>query len=309
MRADELMPQDELPNQAPQSPPAGGGPEVQQPDPADQPSPPGAPAPSAEKMVTIPTSSMSKIKSKAEAKGRKAAQLEIDARLLEVAKSHGYRSWEEMEAAKVKANKPKPKKHNGQARPARGRTEAQPAAKPPQEKQPVINSDDDKVPGPRILKRMQAENQRLLEATRRANRAKAHESRKVKEMQKQLDAKEAENALRIAASRAGCQDVDYALHLLRKDMQGKTAEELATFDESKYFSETLRQKVPYIFQTEVTPAETSPDASNAAPAPAGGKPPAPSPDTDTDAKKMSQQDYQALLRKRGLIDPSIGMPS
>ena len=145
----------------------------------------------------------------------------------------------------------------------------------------------------------------MKETQRRVNRARAGAERQAKQLQRQLDAQQAEADLRLAAVRAGVQDVDYALHLLRKELRGKSPEELAKFDEGRWFSDELRKRAPYVFGERQEPATTGPAAA--------GAPKAPPPNAaaaangaskQVDVKKMSRQEYQEYLRKKGYNDPS-----
>jgi hypothetical protein len=102
------------------------------------------------------------------------------------------------------------------------------------------------------------------------------------------------------------------MHLLRKEMAGKSVEELNEFDEDKFFSEDMRGKYPYLYAQEAVPATTAPSGyaghQQGAPTPAMPEEGNGDRDEGVDAKRMSQDDYKALLRKRGLSDPSVGMP-
>jgi hypothetical protein len=120
-----------------------------------------------------------------------------------------------------------------------------------------------------------------------------------KEIQRQLDAKEAEMELREAAVIAGIKDPDYAIRLLTRSLESKSEEELAKFDHGKYFAD-LRTSHPYLFGEVVKPATTGTGAG----APAAPKPgeaaAAAAQNGKIDATKLSSEEYRALLAKRGL---------
>jgi hypothetical protein len=273
------------------------------------------------KTITIPTSAMAQLKQKEREKGRLEAFQDYNKRLGEVAQNygaklehlarlHGFASWAEMEAVDPEDFK----RRQGQSRTANGaRPEQKPAPKP-EERETVSDPARTAPDATREMSRLQRENRRLLDEKRRLNRARAHEERQRRKLKRNLAAKDAETSLRIAAAKAGVQDVDYALHLLKNEMAGKKAEELQGFDESKWFSETLRQKHPHLYAAETRPADTAPAPGGnggAAPTP-GSKSPAQGDGGGSkrlDARKITREEFQAELRKRGLTDPSAGMPT
>ncbi len=133
--------------------------------------------------------------------------------------------------------------------------------------------------------------------------------RKRKSLQREIDALKAEQVLREAAIRVGIVDVDYAVHLLKKDNAGKTADQLQGFDEVKYF-QGLRDRYPQIFNVEERPANSGNNATPAAPPPAqsqGATPPPAAPPTKkgddppaVDARKMTPAAVDARLRELGV---------
>lgn len=269
------------------------------------------------KMLSIPTSAMRKIKDDARSKGRSEA-------LSEVAKSLGYNSWEEMDAVLRKSEGESGQE--GQRRPTSSRS-----AKPKKLENKMSDEDnlDDETQAPpqessqtkghpRILKRLEQTNASLLEEKRRLSRARAHEEKRRKQVEREKAALEAEVKLRVAAAKAGVQDVDYALHLLKKEKSGMPEDESQDFDETAYFSKTLRDRHPYLYSTETQPANTGPAGQDESKDGAGAPPPAAknpaeaagSGDAGTiDARKLSPEDLSAHLAKLGLQDPSTGMPS
>lgn len=120
-----------------------------------------------------------------------------------------------------------------------------------------------------------------------------------KEIQRQLDAKEAEMELRESAVIAGVKDPDYAIRLLTRSLENKSEDELAKFDHAKFFTD-LRSTHPYLFGEVVKPATTG----NGAGAPAAPKPAeaiaANVQNGKVDATKMTPEEYRSHLAKRGL---------
>ena len=118
--------------------------------------------------------------------------------------------------------------------------------------------------------------------------------------------------MRFAAQGAGVQDVDYAVTLLRRDLKKKSPEELTESKAETYFGTDLRKSHPLLYVVETRPADTSPAAATGTNGTNGAAPttrqPAPG-DTQANARDMSQDAYQALLKKHGLTNPSFGMPT
>lgn len=229
------------------------------------------------KILTIPSNAMSKIRQEERNKGKNAALADLDKR----AKALGFADFAAMEQSFSKKSAPEPAEASGE-----------PAEKP------------DK--NPRNAARLERENLRLIEDRRRVNRLRAHAEKQTKSLQRKLDATEAENQLRIAAVRAGVADPNYALHLLREKMTGKTITELEGFDETKFFDEELRGSHPHLFKVESRPATTGTSGDSVA---RGAKAQAAGTGKALDARTLSNEDFAKLLASRGLSMPSHGMPS
>lgn len=232
--------------------------------------------------VTIPVSAMAKLKKEAAERGAKQVREQLDAD----AKALGFADHKDM-IEKFKA--------------------ARSSDVPPDE--PAAPADDEEPAHPRTANRMQREITGLKEQVRQLTRRVAHEQRLARTVQSKMDAVETEGDLKVAAARAGVADVDYAIALARKEMVGLDDEALAAFDPHEFFEKKLREKAPYLFQVERRPANT------AAPAPAGARPAAPptpaqvtekSGETKVvDASAMPRDEFQKLLRERGLLDPAV----
>jgi hypothetical protein len=112
-------------------------------------------------------------------------------------------------------------------------------------------------------------------------------------------------ALRETAVVKGVRDVDYALRLLQRELEGKDEQALATFDEGKFF-ENLRASHPYLYGETVVPATTGTGVGAAPSAPkAGAVQAAQGAAGNKDARSLSQDEFQKLLRARGFSSASL----
>lgn len=160
----------------------------------------------------------------------------------------------------------------------------------------------------RNKRRYEAEITRLKEEKRKTNRARARSDRRSKELTRKLDAQAAETSLRIAAARSGVKDVDYALHVLKQELQSKSPEELAAFNENNWFKDNLKTSHPYLYETRTTPATTGTtddivDGGDTPPPPPG-EAPGGGASAPVDAKKMSREEYAEYLAGKGLANPT-----
>jgi hypothetical protein len=250
-------------------------------------------------VLTIPTQAMARIKREERDKGKKLAMVELEA----TAKKAGFASAEEMMKAASQFRRQAPKGGTPQrTQPAATRTEAKPAVTPPPaEARPVD----------RAARRAEREHEKTLEEVRRLNRARASEEKKRKAAERQLEAMQAEMTLRTSAVRAGVQDIDYALELLRRKIQGKTADDLKTFNEDEFFAKELRTSHPYLYGVTDIPANTSAGGpTRETPKPgAQPKPPAPGAPANgvADARSLTPQQYADMLAKHGIKNPTLGM--
>lgn len=144
------------------------------------------------------------------------------------------------------------------------------------------------------------ERYRWLQERDALNRRISDEAKSRKELQELLDAREAEMALREQAAMCGIRDIDYAVRLISRELDGMDNAALQTFDERKYF-DGLKGSHPYLFNEVTRPATTGTGTGSAPPAP---KPGAAQQEAaqgqKTDVKKMSNEEFREHLRKRGL---------
>jgi len=278
-----MPPDTEPPELVPPAPPVV-------PDDGHQPPPEPAPAGNG-KIVTISRESLAKIHVEEREKGRKSALKAANRQAQEL----GYRDHAHMvqslQAAKAGKTGTTP-------------TTSAPATEPPVE--PALSATDS-----RDVKKLARENARLAEQHKRVNQARAKAEKEARLLQKKLDAQEAENELRIAATRAGVHDIPYAIHLLRQKLSKATPKELESFNEDAFFSTDLRNSHPYLYGVQTVPANTGPtDAGGkGGTLPAPGAPPSGGGSTEkVDVRKMSKEDYEKYLRSKGLSAPSLGMP-
>ncbi len=245
------------------------------------------PAPPVKKMVSVSTDTFAKIREEEKKRTEKAANDSLEAR----AKSLGFANAEEMFTAAESTRRPAPKGDDTVTKPA---TQSKPSPKPvprvpvaPTRPAASASTIDRKA------ERWKAEKERL-------QRVNATEARKRKDAERTSDALRAEISLREVAIRAGVVDVDYALTLVKRELAGKTQEELKTFDEVKFF-EGLRTSKPVLFSVELRPAHTG---STATPPPAPPKAPEivrQDPENKPiDARQMTREQYKAHLAKRGI---------
>lgn len=231
-------------------------------------------------VVTMSSRTLADLKNKERAKGKRLAMSELQER----AKKAGFASFEEMERAAARA-----RQSNARSEPDR---------------QPVRTSNGQPN---KQDKRWDKEREQLLEQTRQLNRKHSTEEKRRKAAEKKLESMEAEKLLERAAIRAGVQDVDYALELLRRKLKAMSPEDMAAFDETKFFKEDLRTSHPYLYGIQERPATTGPGAQTAPKGPqqpnAVKKDQAEEGDKKRDARNMSQDEYTKLLKQHGLTDP------
>lgn len=233
----------------------------------------------------VPEDAFKRIKQDAEARGARRAQEQL-------AKEMGYPSVEAMKAAM---------QHRAQPPPAQDDESYEDTSREqPQRQQQQQQTRSER----RENGKWDRERERLLKEKEALARRMNMEARQRKELQRALDAKDAEMSLREIAVSKGIRDIDYAVRLLTRHLEGQDEKALEAFDEAKFFDD-LRGTHPYLFGEVTRPATTGTGAGNAPPPPKpGGAAQAQSQGNQIDARKMSREEYQEHLRKRGL---SVGM--
>lgn len=257
--------------------------------PADPATPaPVVPEESKPKVLTIPTNAMKQIKQEERDRGRAETLAELDAQAV----SYGFANHAEMVAfAQSKKSDPE--------QPAT--TTDQPAADPAD---PAQMSEKET----QALIALRQEKDKLLEEKRKLNRARAREEKRNRQLSRDLQNMEATMELKLAAKDAGVEDVDYAVEVFRRAIKGMSDDELKTVDESKFFRESLRQSHPHLFKAEERPVNTgTPNTSTAKPGAATADRSSNNEESGSvDARKLPADEFQKLLRKRGLSNPSTG---
>lgn len=230
------------------------------------------------KNVVLPSASFAKLKQEQRERGKREAITELESKF----KAAGFGSLDEAIAAMAAARSaPAPKSA-------------------PAQKAEQVESVEETTP---VTKTGNANADRQVArlAREREQFAKrfAQEQAQRRKLQRTLEAKEAEFALRETAVSNGVKDVDYALRLLTRELEGKDEAALAAFDESKFFA-NLRAERPYLFGETVIPATTGTGVGGAPVAPkAGTVQQAQGAAGKIDARAMKGEEFAQLLRQRG----------
>lgn len=149
------------------------------------------------------------------------------------------------------------------------------------------------------VRKLQKERDELHRRVDELSRGRRVDERKRRQLQVALERKEAEIELRDAARGVGVKDVDYALHLLERELKGKSEAEINAFDERKFFGETLRERIPLIFQELTSPATTG-ATSKPPPASASQQAKEAGEKGQFDAMKASKDEINERLRRLGI---------
>jgi hypothetical protein len=240
--------------------------------------------------MTVPTAAMKRIKDEARESGRSEA-------LNALAQQAGYGDAEELSAALAQLRAGGPSGQQVQPRQVQ-----QPAQQPQYAQEPTDNGDPalDVKNARRELSRYERQMEKLTRERDQFQRQYNETLSQTTQLQESLDAKDAEMSLRETAVGSGVKDVDYALRLLTRELENKSEEELVAFDEGAFFS-SLRASKPYLFGETIRPANTGPGTASAPAAPrAAAVNQQTAANSQLDAKKMNPQEFQELLRKRGL---------
>lgn len=145
--------------------------------------------------------------------------------------------------------------------------------------------------------------QRLKELEDIAARAE----RKLKAKAMEVANLRTEMELAKTARKTGIVDEDYAVHLLRQRINSMSADQVSKLDPVKFF-EGLRNTHGYLFGTAApvtqTPASTSPAGKPAPKTPAAAEVQQEAAAAgEVDVTKLSQADYEAYLRAKGVRNP------
>lgn len=205
--------------------------------PAGSPVAPEEPSIPEDKVTQVKHSDFKRIKEEARARGRQQALSELDT----AAKAVGFASHSDALKALAELNKKPP---------------APPAAPQPKpEGAPAMSTKPVNQPKPTDTERQRMDSLRLADERSQMRKQWRAEERRRRELEQQLDAKEAEMALREELYRAGVRDVDYALRLLTRELEGKSEEEIAAYNRVDFYS-GLKKDKPYLFGETVAPATT-----------------------------------------------------
>jgi hypothetical protein len=240
-------------------------------------------------------SDFKRIKQEQRDRGRREALDDLDAK----ARASGFTSYDDALKALAELKKPQP------AAPPIQPQEPPKMAKPMNPIPPKTQAPDQES----LRKEAARANDERVKTRKQWKQSEA----KRRELQSQLDAKDAEMALREECYRAGVQDVDYTIRLLTRQLEGKTADEIAKFDRNAFYT-GLRTEKPYLFGEKVAPATTGVDPTKSAPAAASGAAPGGAPATPApgaanaaaadekkfDARTAKPQEVQARLKELGL---------
>jgi len=236
-------------------------------------------------------SAFKKLKDGARTKGRQELMVELN----EQAKQHGFESYEAMMlAAAAGRNKPPVgAPQRGAPPPAHSAAPVDPGAPPP----PPPRGKADRKAWDRYereRKQWAGEKAAFKSAVEKANK-------RSRSLERERDELAARGQLERIAILNGVKDVDYAISLLRRHVSGMNDEQLQAFDETKFFSETMKASHPYLYGENFVPATTGqPGGSPPAPKP-GAKPP----NGVTDVRQMTDEQFKADLRRRGLSVPTV----
>jgi hypothetical protein len=244
--------------------------------------------------VVLPSNALGRIKNEARERGKKEALSELDAQ----AKAAGYSSFAEA-LGTIKGL--------SAARPSNDQKPKQKAPRQENQERTEQRQTQGKRSDERVWNREKDKYSRLLEQERRARQ---DEARRRRDLQRQLDASQAKAELEKAAIQCGVKDVDYAVALLLRNLEGKDETALSAFDESKFF-EGLRGSHPYLFGEAVKPATTGTAGGTPPPTPKPGQvagataqasngAPDPMAKDEHGRVKMTPQQFNEMLRKRGL---------
>lgn len=240
-------------------------------------------------MLQVQHSDFAKIKEEAKEKGRRQALAELDA----MAADLGYASLADAlkrigEIDKKLAAPLDPK----------------PQPVPQETTMPKPTATPAKTNDPRATDKAARESARLAAERDQIRKDYKASKRKERELQRRLDASEAQRDLMVDMTKRGVTDLDYMMRLATRELAGKSEEEMAKFDWDGFY-ERHRKERPFLFGEKVIPATTGTNGTK----PDGSQPAAPSaakPIVDAaqgaqfDAKTATKEAFNERLRALGL---------
>jgi hypothetical protein len=235
------------------------------------------------KTISLPTSAFAKLKAEAAEKGRKGALSEVEQK----AKAFGFDSVDAMFKA-LETSRSSASTESVETRPAQKQAQVQQQAK-------AVGGSKDAV-GTEAL--------RIAKELERARKESEKASREARRYRQQLEEYRAESEMKEVLLRAGVrEEVDYALSLMRRDIQSKleTDPELAAYS-TEEFLKSLRTNKPFLFGESRVAATTGtggegPQARPAAPGQAASTI---AQAEQFDARKASPEQLKARLAQLGV---------
>ena len=243
----------------------------------------GAEAQTQGKTISLPTSAFAKLKAEAAEKGRKGALSEVEQK----AKAFGFDSVDAMFKA---------------LETSRSGASVDVAETRPAQKQAPVQQQQTKQGGAKEA--VAAEALRIAKELERARKESEKASREARRYRQQLEEYQAESEMKEVLLRAGVrEEVDYALALMRKDIQSKleTDPNLAAYS-TEEFLRSLRNNKPFLFGESRVAATTGtggegPQARPAAPGQAAASI---AQSEQFDARKASSEQIKARLAQLGV---------
>lgn len=262
-----------------------------------------------ERMLTVPVSAFKRLKDEARTKGRTEAMDELTTRLQALAKQGGFDSIESAFGALAKLNAGANTAGTANATttadteatagddPPEPPTEQAAEAKAKPARQSAVAAAADKIDADWAKER------------ERLRRRLDSETENRKALEARIAANEAANELRVAAVKAGVEDVEFAMHLAGKYLSSADDAALAEFKAAAWF-ESLRKERPALFAAQrrtIDTGNTRSDEDGATLSPEEAAR-AHAEANKTDANSMSREAFNALLAARGLRQPTVGTP-
>ncbi len=235
------------------------------------------------KTISLPTSAFAKLKAEAAEKGRKGALSEVEQK----AKAFGFDSVDAMFRA-LEASRSSASEEVVETRPAQRQAQVQ-------QQQAKQGSGKEAVA---------VEALRIAKELERARKESEKASREARRYRQQFEEYQAETEMKEVLLRAGVrEEVDYALSLMRRDIQSKleTDPELAAYSTDE-FLRSLRTNKPFLFGESRVAATTGtggegPQARPAAPGQAASTI---AQAEQFDARKASPEQLKARLAQLGI---------